>query len=239
MTTLAKLMIDVHRDLVADFDVVEVLTNLAGRGTKVLGVAATGVMVAGPSGELRLVAASSESAPLLEVLETQSREGPCPECCASGAPVEAVDLAHAIDRWPKFSALALASGFRSVRVLPMRFRGSVIGGVNLLHTDVGVASAVDASMAQAFADLATIAVLQHRLAASASLLHDQLQRALDTRRVIDQATGIVAEQRGVATTEAFLLLRRFAHTSDAHLSDIAVAVVERALDVGGPAVTME
>src|SRR5271169_3023812 len=121
-----KTLVELADTLVANFDVVELLTRLADRCVDVLDVAAAGLMLVGPDGDLRVMASSSEAMRVLELFELQAQEGPCLDCYLSGKPVVNQDLAGTNSRWPRFSAEALAAGFRSVHALPMRLRGAVI-----------------------------------------------------------------------------------------------------------------
>ena len=111
---LARALVELADTLVADFDVVELLTLLADRCVEVLDVAAAGLMLAGPDGDLRVMASSSEAMRVLELFELQSKEGPCPDCYLSGKPVINQDLATVNGRWPRFAPQALAAGFHSV-----------------------------------------------------------------------------------------------------------------------------
>jgi transcriptional regulator with GAF, ATPase, and Fis domain len=158
---LARTLVELADTLVADFDVVELLTLLADRCVEVLEVGAAGLMLAGPDAELRVMASSSEAMRVLELFELQSKEGPCLDCYLSGKPVVGQDLAGANGRWPRFAAQALASGFHSVQALPLRWRGTVIGAVNLFQDGPGEMHEPDVEAAQALADVATIAILQH------------------------------------------------------------------------------
>jgi len=134
---LARTLVELADTLVADFDVVELLSRLADRCVEVLDVGAAGLMLAGPDGELRVMASSSEAMRLLELFELQAREGPCLDCYRSGETVVGTDLASAGRRWPSFAAVALAAGFGSVHALPLRLRGTVIGALNLFHVQAG------------------------------------------------------------------------------------------------------
>ena len=156
---LARALVELADTLVADFDVVELLTLLADRCVEVLEVGAAGLMLAGPDAELRVMASSSEAMRVLELFELQSKEGPCLDCYLSGKPVVDQDLAGANGRWPRFAAEALAAGFHSVQALPLRWRGTVIGALNLFHVEPGEMHEPDVEAAQALADVATIAVL--------------------------------------------------------------------------------
>ncbi len=173
---LARTMVELADTLVADFDVIELLTLLADRCVDVLDVDAAGLMLTSADGELRSMASSSAAMHLLELFELQSQEGPCLDCYRTGRPVVNQDLATVNGRWPRFSVEALGAGFHSVHALPMRLRGSVIGALNLFHSKAGEMRPADIEAAQAFADVATIGVLQHRAALEAQVLTEQLTR---------------------------------------------------------------
>jgi GAF domain-containing protein len=218
-------MVMLADNLVTDFDVVELLTLLADRCVSILGVSAAGLMLVGPDGALRVIASSSEKMHLLELFELQTEEGPCFECFQFGAPVTRQDLTSASGRWPRFAAEAMRNGFRSVHALPMRLRGNVIGALNLFQVahdeidDDGIESA------QALADIATIAILQYRAVQESNVLMDQLNTALNTRIVIEQAKGIVAEREHLDMDRAFAALRTYARSHNLRLADVAAAVV--------------
>ena len=226
---LARTLVELADTLVADFDVVELLTLLTDRCVDVLDVGAAGLMLAAPEGDLRVMASSSEAMRMLELFELQSQEGPCLDCFRSGLPVVNKDLSADDGHWPRFSVEALAAGFRSVHALPMRLRGSVIGALNLFHVDVGEMRQADIDAAQALADIATIAVLQHRAAIEAQVVHDQLNQALNTRIVIEQAKGMIAERENLDMVQAFARLRAHSRNRNQRLADVARAIIDGTL----------
>jgi len=232
-TLLARTLVELADSLVADFDVVELLTVLADRCVDVLDVGAAGIMLAAPDGELRVMASSSEAMRVLELFELQAQQGPCLECYRSGTAVVNQNLVVGDDRWPRFAAEALAAGFHAVHALPMRLRGTVIGALNLFHVEPGEMRTADVDAAQAFADVATIAILQHRAASEAHVLNEQLNGALNTRVVIEQAKGIVAERQSLDMEHAFATLRNHARNHNLRLSDVARRVVEGDLAATG------
>jgi GAF domain-containing protein len=223
---LARTMVDLADTLVDNFDVVELLTLLADRCVEVLDVSAAGLMLVAPEGDLRVVASSSEEMRLVELFEIQSEEGPCTDCYRSGEAVLNQNLALAGDRWPRFGPVALQAGFRSVYAVPMRLRGVIIGALNLFRADEGELQEGDALVAQALADVATIAILQHRAAFEAHRLTDQLHHALNSRIVIEQAKGMLAERAGLDMEQAFSWLRNHARNHNLLLVDVARAVIE-------------
>jgi len=228
---LARTLVELADTLVDDFDVVELLTLLADRCVDVLDVAAAGLMLAGPEGNLRVMASSSEAMRLLELFELQSQEGPCLDCYRTGEPVLNQDLAGVNGRWPRFAAEALAAGFRSVHALPMRLRGTVIGALNLFHVEPGELRPADVTAAQAFADVATVAILQHRAAVESQRVNEQLQTALNSRITIEQAKGVLAERLGLNMQQAFDSLRSHARSHNLRLGDVASDVVSGKLVV--------
>ncbi|HTN80339.1 MAG TPA: GAF and ANTAR domain-containing protein [Acidimicrobiales bacterium] len=228
-TLLARTLVELADTLVADFDVVDLLTALADSCVDVLDVGAAGIMLAAPDGELRVMASSSEAMRVLELFELQARQGPCLECYRTATPVVNQDLVVGDDRWPGFAAEALAAGFHAVHALPMRLRGTVIGALNLFHVEPGEMRKADMDAAQAFADVATIAILQHRAATEAHVLNEQLNAALHTRVVIEQAKGIVAERQGLDMERAFATLRNHARNHNLRLADVATAVIAGSL----------
>ena len=217
--------------LVDDYDVVDLLTGLADRCVSVLGVAAAGVMLVSPGGNLGLVASSSETMRLLELFELQAQEGPCLDAFRTGERVEHQDLEAESGRWPSFSAAALGEGFRSVSALPLRFRDATLGALNLFSITQTPMAEGDVIVTRAFADLATLSIVQHRASAGAELVNEQLSGALTSRVVIEQAKGVVAERAGVDLAEAFSRLRAYARKSNLRLTDVAEAAVAGTLDL--------
>jgi GAF domain-containing protein len=178
------------------------------------------------------MAASSEAMRLLELFEAQAREGPCLDCYTTGAPVRAADLTTSRDVWPNFTGRALEAGFRSATALPLRRRGTVIGALNLFKVDPGTMDEADLIAAQAFADVATIALMQHRISLDAQLLNEQLQAALNSRIVIEQAKGMVAERLHIDMEDAFARLRSHARGHRLGLTEVASSLTSGDLAIG-------
>jgi GAF domain-containing protein len=222
---LSRTLVELADTLVEDFDVVDLLIRLADRCVEVLDVEAAGIMLAGADGQLRVMASSSEAMRVLELFEIQSQEGPCLDSHRTGRPVVNQDLAGVNGRWPRFAAEALAAGFQSVHALPMRLRGSVIGALNLFRAGAGEMCPEDIDIAQAFADVATIAILQHRAAREAQVINEQLTHALNSRIVIEQAKGMIAERLGLEMEQSFAVLRGHARNHNLRLADVANDVI--------------
>jgi GAF domain-containing protein len=223
---LARTFVDLVDTLVDDFDVVDLLTLVADRCVEVLDIAASGLMLVAPEGDLRVVAFSSEAVRVVELFELQAEEGPCLDAFRTGAAIVNQDLANVNGRWPRFVPVALEAGFRSVHAIPMRLRGAVIGALNLFRAEVGDLGEFDLLAAQALADVATIAILHHRAASEAQLVNEQLSLALNSRIVIEQAKGVLAERTGLDMEHAFSRLRKYARDHNLRLVDVAHGVVE-------------
>jgi transcriptional regulator with GAF, ATPase, and Fis domain len=223
---LADAFVELADTMVADFDVIDFLHTLTERSVQLLDAAAAGVLLADPRGELRLVAASTEAARVLELFQLQNDQGPCLDCFRTGEPVAAPDLTAIGQRWPKFAAAAAQAGFAAVQALPMRLRSQVIGALNLFQAVPGGLGHEDVRVGQALADVATIGLLQERSTRRSETLHEQLQGALNSRVVIEQAKGKLAERLGLDMDQAFTLLRSYARNHNLRLSDLAHAVID-------------
>lgn len=190
-----------------------------------------GLLLGDPvAARLDLAAASHDDVGAVESFEVEIGEGPCVDAFRSGSPVTCDDLAAEEERWPRFAPRALDAGFRAVRSVPLRFRGTVVGTVNLFRRQPGFPEASDLPVVQVFAGAATVAVLEYEGRRRAEDLSSHLRRALDSRVVIEQAKGIVAAGLGVDVDEAFERLRSHARSHGARLAAVAEDVVEGRLD---------
>jgi transcriptional regulator with GAF, ATPase, and Fis domain len=211
--------------LVSGFDVADLFVDLAGACTDLLEVTAAGLMLVDINGHLRVMASSSERSRLLELMEVQNDEGPCLDCHRTGAEIIAPDLTRERARWPRFATEALRVGFAAVYALPMRLRTDSIGALNLFHREPNSVAKSTLRLGQALADVATIAILQQRTVRSSVELSHQLQAALNTRVVIEQAKGVLAGRLDIDLPLAFEWLRAYARRSQHQLSAVAHAVV--------------
>jgi GAF domain-containing protein len=218
--------------MVADYDTIDLLDRLVGFCVDLLPADAAGIVLGDARRELRVVAASSEAAELMELLQLQSDEGPCLDCFQSAAAVSVPDLSDAAERWPTFVAAVQERGqFRAVHALPLRLRGQAIGALNLFDHEPGPLPNPDLALGQALADVATIGILQERAIRRAEVVNEQLQTALNSRVTIEQAKGVLSQSLGVSVEEAFDQLRDYARSRGLKLSDTARQVVHRELDL--------
>jgi hypothetical protein len=225
---LSDTFIELADTMVADFDVIEFLHLLTDRSVALLAASAAGVVLADPRGELRVAAASNEEVGLLELFQLQNDEGPCLECFRTGRPVIAADLAGPGQRWPRFAAAAVQAGFATVQALPMRLRDQVIGALNLFGAGPVVLGAAELRIGQALADVATIGLLHERNVRRSETVAEQLQGALNSRVMIEQAKGKLAERLGIDMDRAFTMLRDYARNSNQRLTDVARTFVDGA-----------
>lgn len=223
---LVRTLVELADTLVDDFDVVELLTRLTDRCVELLGVTAAGVMLISPAGDLRVMASSSEAMRIMELLELQTQEGPCPDCFRTGQSVVHPDLTAGDHTWPTFAPAAIEAGFRSVHAIPLQLRGEVLGALNLFSAGPGPMGDADVVAGGALADLATIAIIQYRVAHEAKILNDQLNHALNSRVLIEQAKGVLAERSSLEMDHAFSLLRKYARNHNLRLADVAQALID-------------
>jgi GAF domain-containing protein len=217
--------------LVDEYDVIDLLDRLVGFCVDLLPADAAGIVLGDARHELRAVAASSEAAHVMELLQLQSDEGPCLDCFQTGRPVSIADLTEAADRWPAFvTAVRQRSQFRSVHALPLRLRNRAIGALNLFHHEPGPLPDARLLLGQALADVATIGILQERAIRRGEVLNEQLQGALNSRVVIEQAKGAIAQHFGLGMDQAFTRLRDYARIRNLKLSDVARDIVDGTLD---------
>jgi GAF domain-containing protein len=226
---LARTFVDLADTLVDDYETSDFLAFLADRCVELLEVDAAGLLVTDEAGKLRLLAASTEEAALLELFEMQEQEGPCYDCWRTGKTVPDAKLEDSADQWPRFAENARAAGFRAVSGVPLRVRRHVIGALNLFRRSDAPFPEVHLSVAQALANVATLGILHERAYREATELTAQLQGALDSRVVIEQAKGIVAERADISVPSAFETLRSYARSNSRPLREVAKEVVDGAL----------
>ena len=223
---LAQVFVEVADTLVDEFDLIEFLQLLASRTADLLDASPVGLLLADQKGRLEFMAASEESVASLELFQVQSQEGPCQDAYRTGEPVVNADLQVAADRWPRFAPVAVNAGFRSVHAFPLRLRAERIGAMNVFSKDVGGRlDASDMQIVQALADVASIGLLQERAISRGEQLTEQLQGALNSRIIIEQAKGAVAQHKGVSVDDAFTLIRSYARANNLRLGDVAKTVI--------------
>jgi GAF domain-containing protein len=227
---IVKTFVELADTMVDDFDVIEFLHRLAERCVELLDCAEAGLLLADAAGVLRVMASSSERSDALDLLQSQNEEGPCFEAYQRGVPVSSEDLTGDSGRWPTFAPMALQKGFRSVQAIPMRVRGETIGALNLFRAKTGRLVEQDLSLGQGMSDIAAIALLQERTVREAHGVVEQLQGALSSRVMIEQAKGVLAERAHIGVDDAFDLLRAHAREHNLRLSNVARDLIDGQLD---------
>jgi transcriptional regulator with GAF, ATPase, and Fis domain len=228
---LAQVFVELADTLVEEFDVVDFLQTLSERCVELVDTDAAGLMLDDQHGALQVVAYTDESARLLELFELQKQEGPCLDCFATGRVIANIDLATASGRWPVFSEAARDLGFATCHALPLRLRRQVIGALNLFTVGTERLSDDQLAVAQGMADIATIGLLHERTVHDQVVLSEQLQSALQSRILIEQAKGVLSARAGTTVEEAFRLMRTHARRTGSSLTSVADGVVAGTLDV--------
>ncbi|WP_432543093.1 GAF and ANTAR domain-containing protein [Kineococcus sp. SYSU DK002] len=216
---------DVAQVLAERGEPLELAHRLVQHCARLLSASAAGFLVEDASGRLGLLAASSGPARVVELFQLQNEEGPCLECYRTGAPVAAVDARDLARRWPRFARAAAAQGIVAVHTVPVRHGGRTIGAMNLFRDHEGPFSGVETDVAHAMASFGAVGIGQLEAGARGERLRDQLQEALDSRVVLEQAKGVLAERHRVHPDAAFEQLRARARAERRRLRDVASEVV--------------
>ena len=222
---LVATFVSVADSLVAEYDIVDLLQILVDDCTELFDASAAGILLVTPEGALEVVAATNERSEFLSLLQARSGEGPCVETITIGRPVSVPDVSDTDPRWSLFASASLRSGYRAIHSIPMRLRDSTIGSLNLFRASIGRLNEPDAVAVQALADVATIAILNERAHRESDQTREQLQRALDSRIVIEQAKGVLSQRLGVDMGEAFGLIRAHSRSTRSRMRDVAGAIV--------------
>jgi GAF domain-containing protein len=225
-TMVAATFVTLADTLVGDYDIAEFLHSLVARCAALLTADTAGVLLETADGKLRLAAALSDEMRVIEELEMTLGQGPCLEAYRAGEQVIVEDLETSQERWPEITPKLLALGMRAACAFPLRLRGDRIGALNLYRAAPGRFHDDDISLGQAFADVAAIGILQERKFAAAQERAEQLQHALDSRVLIEQAKGVIAERHGVTPQEAFERLRSYARSRNLKLHEVGRQVTE-------------
>lgn len=228
---IVETFVELANTMVDEFDVIEFLHTLAERSVELLDCTEAGLLLADASGALRVMASSSERSEALEVLQSQNSEGPCFECYQRGEAVSSADLTADAERWPTFTPAALETGFRSVQAIPMRVRGDTIGALNLFRAGTGRFADDDLPLAHGMADIAAVALLQERLVRESRDVVTQLQGALTSRVVLEQAKGVLAERAQIGVDAAFARMRDYARAHNRRLGEVAVELIDGRLSI--------
>jgi GAF domain-containing protein len=228
---LVETFVTLADTLVDDYDVIDFLQALAEGCVDLLDVTAAGIMLADPHGSLRHAACSSEQMRLVELFELQVEQGPCFDAFRDRTAVVSDSVDETARRWPKFAPGAAEHGFVFVSAVPMRLRTQSIGALNLFSSARHGLTDNDLRVAQGMADVATIGILQQRAIQDATELAGHLESALESRIVIEQAKGVIAQHDRISVDDAFARIRTFARSNHLLLSATARRIVDGSLSL--------
>lgn len=216
---------DVAQVLAERGDPLDLAHRLVQHCADLLSASAVGLLVEDSAGRLGLLAASSGEARVVELFQLQNDEGPCLDCYRTGTPTASPDAEDLRRRWPAFAAEAAEQGIVAVHTVPIRTNGRTIGALNLFRDHPGRFSTVETDVAHAMASFGAVSIGQLVSSAEGDRLRDQLQEALDSRVVLEQAKGVLAERHRIHPDEAFAQLRARARGQRRRLRDVAAEVV--------------
>jgi GAF domain-containing protein len=233
-TQLVETFVTLTDTLVADYDTADVLHTLVDQAVELFDAAAGAIHLYDDRRALQVVASTSHRSEFIGLSQLNAGEGPCLDACSTGELVTVEDSREMHRRWPRFTDASRASGYDGVHAIPLRLRAEVVGSLNLFRETEGPLNGADARAAQALADVATISVLQRRSLDEANSGRQQLRHALDSRIVIEQAKGFVAQSHGVDVDRAFQMIRQHARSHATKLTDVARAIIDHRLSLDGP-----
>jgi len=228
---LVRTFVTLADSLVADYDMIDLLQTLVDHATDLFDASASGIILGPDDDHLEVIVSTSEESRLVGLMQIRAGEGPCVEAVTTGRVVSVVDREEMGTRWPTFADAAESLDYQSVHAIPLRLRGQTIGSLNLFRDHEGALNEEDAIAAQALADVATISVLQERTIRDGTVVKDQLQRALDSRILIEQAKGVLSQTHRLDMDSAYRLIRHRARSTQTPLSTVAVGVIDGSIQI--------
>ena len=216
------------RQLVDDYTISDALHDLVDATTAILGIRGAGTSL-GHDGRLAFATAVPEDITAVEQVQERDQEGPCVEAFRTGRPVLVTDLTIESERWPEIAAAAAAVGISSVAAIPLCLDGTCLGALDLYRTEAHAWTEEEVETAALLAAMAAGYLANASRLDRAEQTAAQLQEALDSRVVIEQAKGILAGERGISVDVAFTVLRGYARSRRAPLREVANAVVRLGL----------
>jgi hypothetical protein len=227
--SIVAAFVSIAEALADDYDIVDLHTGLTDTCVQLLDVDWAGLLLADPDGVLRVAAASSEHTRNLDLFQLQCEQGPCLDCLHNGAVVSVPDLELESARRPRFAPTAVAAGLASVHAVPMRLRATPLGVLGLFGAKVGALDADDLVLGQSLANVAGVALVTAQSAVDEKALNAQLQRALNSRVIIEQAKGFLSQYADLDVDRSFAILRRYCRDRNLRLTDVALQLVDREL----------
>ncbi len=229
-TTSGDAFAAAHAAMIRGVDGASVVHVLLADCLRLLGADSAGVLVR-VDGALELAAASSHQAIALELHQAHGQEGPCVETIETGDSVFASGSADLRTRWPGFGSSMAAAGFETVLASPMRWHEQVVGGLNLFWRSPLAADQTDGDLAQAFADIAVLALMQSPASEDhADTVGQRLRAALHGRVAIERAKGVLAHTDRLEMDEAFARLVEIGEQTGQPLSQVAQQILDDVVD---------
>lgn len=216
-----------------DFDLNEALHQLSLTAAAALAVAGAGITVRVPGGRTKYITATDAVTLEVEKKQDALQQGACVDAIKSSEIVAVGDLA-ADSRWPDFRPHVLRAGFRAAAGVPIASQGRNVGALNLYDSDSRAWTTEEFTSARILADLAAGYLINTHLLGQAQTLAAQLQHALDSRVIIEQAKGALSARHGMTPDAAFEVMRSYARGSRIKLPQIAHDVITGQVDpLGG------
>jgi len=226
-TTASQAFIDAAAAIVQQEDVADILVRLLSDCAGLTNAGAIGLLVKDRRGRLEILSATSHQAVELELYQLQHDTGPCVDAAHDGVPMSVRSPDEVIARWGKVGEAIVAAGFQAVHAVPLRWHGRLIGAMNAFHTTVESADDDSLQLTQAFADIATVVIVQP-VVLTGTELDERVRVVLDGRTVVEQAKGVLAERSDVDVATAYQLLVQRAVQNGSTLTEAATAVIEEA-----------
>lgn len=208
------------------FDEARYADDLARHAARLLNADDAGVLFADADGRLSIVAASSQNARLIQVIQVNYGVGPSVLSYQERRRVSAACLSSEQRYGDIFRSATLNAGFAAVHAFPLLLTGEAIGSLILFRRDAGELDADELMVGKALTSMAAAFVTVERDVGRAERRAIQLETALRSRVLIEQAKGILAERHGLPMNSAFESMRAFARNSRRRLDEVARAVVE-------------
>ncbi|MBC2591680.1 GAF and ANTAR domain-containing protein [Rhodococcus aetherivorans] len=216
--------------LLTPYEVDAALDAVVRKVTTVLELSGAGVTLH-VDGRPRFVTAAGEQIEAMERCQERFAAGPCAHAFAHGETIAVSDVRRRDDLWPEFAAEARRREIAAVAGVPMQLGEVKIGALDLYCREPREWADDELAAAQVFADMATGYIVNSDKLRQQEQLSAQLQTALDTRIVVEQAKGITAQARGVTPAAAFELIRAYARRHQAPVRAVAQAIVDVGLRI--------
>jgi GAF domain-containing protein len=214
-----------------EVDLPDLLYSLAAAHIELLDVDTVIVQIADEDGHLDTAATCVRGAERGDPFGPELIDGPGSESFRRGVVVSSDDLGLENGRWPGFTVRARELGFRSLSTIPIAARGRTLGSLSLLRTEPGALDDTALETARALVAVSAMTLLQVRAERSHTQVRDQLQAALDSRVIIEQAKGYLARTHGERPDESFHRIHRHARSHRRRVADVADDVLARRLQL--------